>query len=339
MNIYKVDLDYESYLFDPSYIENGVQSKKIINEFEYVFFLVNKDPDCALCTSRNYDKNYLERLKKNDFVIPAITSNDEGAIKWWGNHHNYSLEKELNSKLTSARLASQKNWGFSAGMVVDSAQMARLHTKKNPEYKNWIIKRPFGFSGIGHYQFERENFNSFIVSKIITGPVLIEPLYDRVFDVGTTFIVEDGVIKRQFMVENTIFENGGFRGGVGAPDVDKFKKYIQGKYHYDLSELEKITQDIAQEYIKMGAIKNIQIDSFVYKHDGQLKLYPLVEVNYRKTMGLVIQSLADKYERTIEWRVNSKKEIEKMTNFYDDTTMIRLSPDGTHFQTYLKYLS
>ncbi|MBY0540555.1 MAG: hemagglutinin repeat-containing protein, partial [Campylobacterales bacterium] len=61
----------------------------------------------------------LERLKKNDFIIPAITSNEEGAIKWWGNHHNYSLEKELNSKLTSARLASQKNWGFSAGISLD----------------------------------------------------------------------------------------------------------------------------------------------------------------------------------------------------------------------------
>ena len=40
---YKVDLDYESFLFDPNYFEENPANLKIIKEFEYVFFLINKD--------------------------------------------------------------------------------------------------------------------------------------------------------------------------------------------------------------------------------------------------------------------------------------------------------
>lgn len=143
------------------------------------------------------------------------------------------------------------------------------------------------------------------------------------------------------MVENFNSPQGGFKGGAGADTVDKFKKYIQDKYQYDLSDLEVITKKIADEYLQMGAISNIQIDSFVYLEDNQMKLYPLVEVNYRKTMGLVIQTLADKYPeaKRVEWIVKSQKEIAEDSDFYNRGEMTRLSPDGTHFQTYLKVIS
>ena len=87
----------------------------------------------------------------------------------------------------------------------------------------------------------------------------------------------------------------------------------------------------------MGAINNIQIDSFIYIEDGAMKLYPLVEVNYRKTMGLVIQSLAEEFSQysRIEWILRTKKETEE--DFYiTNGEMIRLSPDGTYFNSYLK---
>lgn len=138
------------------------------------------------------------------------------------------------------------------------------------------------------------------------------------------------------MVENFNSSQGGFRGGVGTSNVDNFKKYISDRYSYSLDSLEEITREIAAAYLKMGAIGNVQIDSFVYEEDGELKLYPLVEVNYRKTMGLVIQSLADKSSGDrIEWLVRTKKEIDDDTDFYKRGDIKRLSPDGTHFQTYL----
>lgn len=337
MKTYKVDLDYESFLFDSNYTEDSVSNLKIIREFEYIFFLVNKN-ECTLKNARDYEKNYLNKLKTLDFFIPQFNPRATNAISWWGNRHNYSTEQILNSKITSAELGVKNNWGFYCGAIVKSSDEVEDHVKKFPQYKNWIIKRPHSFSGIGHYQFNSDNMNKFIMSKTIQGEVLLEPLYKRVFDVGTTFVIEDGIINRQFMVENINSANGGFKGGVGASSLDKFKKYILEKYDYDLSELEETTKDIAQKYLDMGAINNIQIDSFVYEEDGHLKLYPLVEVNYRKTMGLVIQALADKYPdcKNVEWVIRTKKEIDEDTDFYKRCELIRLSPDGTHFQTYLK---
>jgi hypothetical protein len=115
--------------------------------------------------------------------------------------------------------------------------------------------------------------------------------------------------------------------------VDKFKKYILEKYHYSLDELEKITHEIADYYLKLGAKSNIQIDSFIYEKEGKLFLYPLVEVNYRKTMGLVIQGLADKHAEAshVEWRVLSSKEVtEELKNW------IKVSPEGNYFRSFYK---
>lgn len=338
MKTYKVDLDYESFLFDPNYIEDSPASLKVIKEFEYIFFLVNQE-SCILKNSRPYDKNYLNKLKALGFVIPELRPDAKNAESWWGNRHDYAIEKILNSKTTSAQLAKKRNWGFFHGALVKNTSEIEGHLKNYPEYKNWIIKRPHGFSGIGHYQFKSDALNKFILEKILVGEVLLEPLYNRVFDIGTTFVIENRIIKRQFMVENINSPQGGFKGGVGASDVDKFKKYINEKYHYSLDELESITREIAKAYLEMGAINNIQIDSFVYEENGKLKLYPLVEVNYRKTMGLVIQTLADKYPECnrITWFVKSQKEITSDSDFYTSNgEMTRLSPDGTHFMTYLK---
>jgi hypothetical protein len=337
MKIYKVDLDYESFLFDPNYREDASNYQKIIREFEYIFFLVNKNP-CVLKNYRDYDKNYLTKMQNLGFYIPKLDQFARVSEGWWGTHHNYAIEQTLNSKITSAKLATEHGWGFFQGALVSTIDEIKAHCEKFPQYKSWMIKRPHGFSGIGHYQFESSNINAFIISKILVGEVLLEPVYKRVFDIGTTFEIVDGIIQRQFMVENFNSPQGGFRGGVGCSDVDKFKKYIQEKYSYNLDELETITQEIARCYLDIGAISNIQIDSFVYLEDGEMKLYPLVEVNYRKTMGLVIQSLADKYPeaKRVEWLVRTQKEISEDKNFYNQGDIKRLSPDGTHFQAYFK---
>jgi hypothetical protein len=340
MKTYKVDLDYESFLFDPNYIEDSSTAQKIIREFEYIFFLVNKQ-NCYLKNIRTYEKNYLNKLQRLNFFIPELKPDEKNAESWWGNRHDYNLEQTLNSKITSAEIALENNWGLFNGAVVKTSDEIEAHIKNHPQFQNWIIKRPHGFSGIGHYQLTSNNINKFILNKILVGPVLLEPMHTRVFDIGTTFVAEKGEIKRQFMVENVNSPQGGFKGGVGASDVDKFKKYIAEKYSYSLDELEKITQEIAKKYLAMGAINNIQIDSFVYLENDELKLYPLVEVNYRKTMGLVIQSLADKYPESsrIEWIVKTQKEISEDSDFYNRGELVRLSPDGTHFQTYLKNIS
>jgi hypothetical protein len=331
MKTYKVDLDYEASLFDPHYNPDLPKYQKIIREFEYVFFLVEKEKS-ILKNSKDYEKKYLDHLRSLHFTIPDLNSKTTEFEFWWGKHHNLHIEQFLNSKLTSAQLAKERGWGFAEGAIVSNFSELKNHLAAFPERKKWIIKKPHSFSGIGHFKFGKDELSESVISKVLTEPSLLEPEYERLFDIGTTFIIENGQIKNHFMVENFNSENGGFKGGAGSSNVDKFKKYILGKYHFDLSALENVTKKIAAEYVSMGAVSNVQIDSFIYKESDELKLYPLVEVNYRKTMGLVIQSLAEKNPDVsfVEWRIEPSKNIDS----YSDWT--KLSPEGNHFHSYFK---
>lgn len=331
---YKVDLDYEASLFDPQYQEDSPTNQKIIKEFEYVFFLVNQKK-AILKNCRSYQKSYLDMLSKMGFVVPELNPNALSFDYWWGHHHNNELEKVLNSKITSSRIALLNEWGFGEGAIVETIDELMFHIKKFPQKDKWVIKSPNSFSGIGHIQFRANTLDKLLLSNILGEKFLLEPVYERIFDIGTTFEVEDGIIKRLFMVENFNSESGSFKGGAGSSDVDKFKKYIFEKYQYSLEKLEKTARLIAQEYLNLGASSNIQIDSFVYREQGEMRLYPLVEVNYRKTMGLVIQSLAEKYPESdwVEWRVESDKKIKKNPLSSD---WIRLSPEGNYFQSFFK---
>jgi len=334
MKTYKVDLDYESSLFDPVYSADSSASKRIIREFEYVFFLIEKEK-CILKNFKDYEKKYLEHLKTLGFSIPDFNPHAQKFNFWWGSHHDFKTEQLLNSKITSAKLGLEFGWGFHEGAIVSSLDELKIHLQKFPFKENWIIKRPHSFSGIGHYHFQQQALNESAIEKILSSPALLEPVYERIFDIGTTFVIENKKIQRQFMVENFNSQAGGFLGGAGSENVDKFKKYILERYSFDLSELEDVTLKIAKKYMELGAISNVQIDSFIYKDNGQLKLYPLVEVNYRKTMGLVIQSLADKFQHKshIEWKVLTAKNSGAID---ENPDWIKLSPAGNHFHSYFK---
>lgn len=334
LKTYKVDLDYEASLFDPAYQEESAANQKIIKEFEYVFFLIEKEK-YILKNYKNYDEKYLDSLRALGFIIPDFNPTATQYEYWWGHHHQRDLEQKLNSKLTSAEVAQINKWGFVEGALVESVEQLLAQMAKYPEREKWIIKHPHGFSGIGHRQFSADAFEESFFSKYSGEKVLLEPVYERVFDIGTTFEVTNGIIKRQFMVENFNSEAGNFKGGAGSSSVDKFKKYISEKYDYSLDELEKTTRKIAETYLKMGALSNIQIDSFIYREQGELKLYALVEVNYRKTMGLVIQSLAEKYpdSKFVEWKIESVKNLKK-NPLSDD--WIKISPDGNHFHSFFR---
>lgn len=331
---FKVDLDYEASLFDSHYQELAPANQKTIREFEYVFFLVQKNKS-ILKNIRSYDKKYLEKLQALGFVIPQLKPDAPLYDYWWGHHHDKELEKTLNSKLTSAEMAKAFRWGFQEGAIVGNLQELKDHIGRFPLKEKWIIKRAHSFSGIGHYQFNRHSMDEDVLTKILNEKILLEPVYERLFDIGTTLVVENGILKRSFMVENFNSKAGGFKGGVGCSQVDKFKKYIHEKYSYSLDELEKITLSIGEKYLALGAKSNIQIDSFVYLESGELKLYPLVEVNYRKTMGLVIQALADHYPEAqrLEWKIESAKTL-KSNPVGED--WIKISPEGNHFQSFFK---
>ena len=331
---FKINLDYEASLFDPNYLESSSASHKIIREFEYIYFIVQKEKS-IIKNFKGYEEKYLNSLRGMGFVIPTFAPKATLYEYWWGSHHNRELEQKLNSKLTSVIVAQENNWGFQEGAIVENMEQLKSHLNKNPYREKWILKNAHGFSGIGHFQFSSSSLDELeknIVLKCKNEKLLLEPYYERMFDIGTTFVINMGVVESKFMVENFNSPSGRFSGGVGARDANVFKEYIFKKYSYSLNELELITDKIAKCYLNMGAQCNVQIDSFVYKENGKLKLYSLVEVNYRKTMGLVIQALCETFKITnlIEWRIESAK------HNFTSAGWTKISPEGNHFHSYFK---
>lgn len=327
MKAYFVDLDYENFLFDPNYSPNNSKNIAAIKEFEYVFFLVNKNP-CILKNIKNYSENYLNKLRELKFNIPQLNSEVKNYEKWWGRREDVELEKNLNSKITSAEVARKLNCGFEHGLIVTSLEEVNQHIANLP-FKKYILKSPFSFSGIGHIIFEKEQ------TPLIQfhTPYLLEPVYDRVFDLGVTFEMLNGNFSRMFIVENFNNQKGSFKGGMGANNLENFISIIQEKYQFDLKPYLEKYREIFEEYKKLGAVNNVQIDSFVYRDelDSGLKLYQLVEVNYRKTMGLVIQSLAEHFSaKYIEWRITHTGEYENQLEY------IKLSPENNKFNSYVR---
>jgi hypothetical protein len=323
MNTYKVNLDYESYLFDPYYQENAQKSISMIKEFEYVFFVINKEK-CKLKNFREYDQVYLGKMKKLGFVVPEFNSSENNFTNWWGSQLDLELEKKLNSKITSAQIALENKWGMFDGAIVENQAEAIAHIKKITR-ENWILKNPFGVSGSGHQVYTGQQFS---------GSHLLEPIHQRVFDIGTTFEMVDGKLTNTFMVLNLNSKNGSFKGGIAGKNNNIFKDYIFKNCGYDLSLLEETLFKVFNHYKKLGANSNIQIDSFVYLEDGNMKLYPLVEVNYRKTMGLVLNGLSQHFSsELIEWKVTHTNEFES------NSTWIKLSPEGNRFKSYVRTIA
>lgn len=345
--VHRVDIDYESYLFDPSYTEKEEKYLKLIKEYEYIYFLINTENNSILKNHKIYHQDYLDYLKDLQFKIPILQPDALVSYGWWGNHHNKQLEQMLNSKITSASLAMANNWGFEKGAIVETLMELKNHVELFPTIELWIIKNPTGFSGTGNKQFRSSQLNIKYYIDILhgilsIGKALIEPYHDRIFDIGTTYEIKNGIITNYFMIENFISKSDGFIGGCGCSTINKFKDYIKQKYNYNLDDLLNITKHIVNYYISLGARDNIQIDSFIYKSDtnNDLLLYPLVEVNYRKTMGLVINHLVNKSDPNsnyLEWRIENIKHKKNNMNSYSPCDgWIRLSPDDNIFQSYFK---
>ena len=329
-NYLLINLDYESYLFDSHYHENADQFVKTLREFEYVYFPFAKSND-DLLVHDEFSQQDLEHYQKLGFEIPKLTLKKKRNIHrpieyWWGKKHNKELEIFLNSKNTSIEIAGKYGWGFDKGGKIESLEELTMHLNAHPEVEEWILKNPFGMSGKGHYLFSK---NQKIPEHIIKSRTLLEPLYKRILDIGTTYEIENGEIKNRFQVINFNDHIGQFKGAGTTSDV-KFWKYLfddilKVGYEKVLTQLDQI----AQIYLAFNPENNIQIDSFFYlNYKNEICFYPLVEVNCRKTMGLVAHKLSLKHpELFCEWRFSDEYLINQSNDKLVES--FQLSPKHT----------
>lgn len=312
-----VNLDFELSL-------NGVHQKNannIIAEFEYIYFFINRDESRSLVAHRNYSKIYLDYLNakgiKTSFVYEKETANN-----WWGSLENIDIAKKLNSKVFAYNYTLQfQNY--------PEAQIVKNLSEINISAGKYILKNDTGVSGNGNYIFSLpgEIKEDAIVKKIGNGPYLVQPFLERVTDFGITLDLEN---ETYFANENFMGQFGRFGGGRVLSN-EKLKELLDS-FEGDFDFIKMI-----KEFKKMGARGTLQFDNFTYRcsDTGELKLYFMCEINYRKTMGLVIKELSNRNQFG-EWHIFPKGLKEKehrvlLERYWHNDNILVTSPENSRF--------
>lgn len=262
--IFHLDFNFETILAESKINLKGA------SWFDHIFYFINDSKNAVLKTHYPYDQQYLEYI--SSLGVSSTKTVFKGSSKpWWGNYTDLELSKKLNSKIEMSQLGVEKKW-IPIPTIIDSSRVSELSFPI-------IAREEWGFSGKGLYTFnEKENL------KLPKGRYVLSSKVNKERDFGITF---DLCENSYFVVENFIDESGQFKGGMVISN-DDFKKIIGPKNS-------SILKEIRETLVAMGARESFQIDTFTYTEG----FHPFVEVNYRKTMGLMVKALEkffkDKY--------------------------------------------
>lgn len=280
-----VNFHYENQLFDTSLTE--FQIKKINKNFEYIALLWGGVE--ALYTLEDYPKEYLEKVKTitQESINLSSYRGETDYDSFWGDLSDLALARLVNSKETSFQIGQELKINPKGRIVSDYEELiSLLHELSFP----LVIRLNSSIAGRGVFRFYSqsellESFNKIKNRFWSAGNIIIEPLYNRFLDFGVLYR------EKFYFYENLIDHRGQFRGIVIRPEHEFFQ-HLQLSLSPD--ELKNIYQLILDSYRRLG-LKEIQVDSFLYQNQkGERCLYPLVEVNARKTMGEFALRIHDK---------------------------------------------
>jgi hypothetical protein len=299
----KVNIDYESVLF-----HGQIGSTQINQSLEFLAFFLQDQP---ILTARKYSPEYLAHVSKISGVTPR-TSESGKASNWWGPLKDLEEERFLNSKITSTELSISHRW-VEAKIIQSPEELAESY----PE--NYFFKDPFSMSGRG-FRPARE------ASHLTKFPQILEPILPRRYDFSH-YIFPDG---RVVAYENKVDEKFQYKGtrfqDWRNPTVENFSFYgeVSQREWNRFHERLRLIQDFYRRPTSFG----YSVDSFIYENN----IYPLCEVNYRRTMGWIAYELSARYAQDFPWTQFLIQKAQK--DFYKKVArenVLVLSPGDTRF--------
>jgi hypothetical protein len=283
MKAIRVNADYESVLFQNKQLP-------VVNEtLEPLALFLSTTP---IITKKIYSEEFLEYVEDLTERKPVLKK--EGPSEnWWGPLKDLELERKLNSKVMSAELIRNEGW------CPDTHIVQSLDNLPDLKGKIYLAKNPFGMSGQNFCRVEEGRLEN-LERMLKNGPVIIEPLLDRVYDFSH-YIFANGIkIAYQNIVDEKFQYKGTHFTDYTQPLVEGFPFYSEiDEKEWELfrNRLETIIEIYQSSELATG----FSIDSFVYREDGKLRIRELSEVNYRRTMGQVAFELSLRFGGLRKW--------------------------------------
>ena len=283
MKAIKVNADYEVVLF------TGQLAPKQLNEaIEFIPFFLDTRP---VLSTKHYSADYLSYIEMITGHKPVTVSHGPSE-NWWGDLKNLNLEKMLNSKITSTEVIVGNKWCDATFVIKENFDDTQIVWDRH-----YIVKDPFGMSG---QKFEILSGPKSTNEMMKKGPVILEPLFNRVHDFSHYIFPDGKSIAYQNFVDSRFQYKGSFYPKLSESNISNLSFYSE----IDPSEWMKFKTQfdkIVETYRNMGATGGFSIDSFTYREDGILKIRTMSEVNYRRTMGRVAFELGERFASQSGW--------------------------------------
>jgi hypothetical protein len=192
------------------------------------------------------------------------------------------IVKKVNSKTYSTQVTA-KLYIAKGGMIIYTADELLLHGAQMFSRTPLVIKDPFGVSGSGNISVNREitlrSIAKHLQSQERQGKhteLIIEPLLAKETDFSCqAYLDRDGSFK---IISVQIMDNEGFRFS-GIREADEAFMNVLNASHYFLH-----IEQVAGELFIEGYYGPLCFDSMVLKTG---EVVPIVEINARKSMGLI----------------------------------------------------
>jgi len=274
-------------------------------QFLPLFFAAEDD---YILTTHSPSKEYLSLIKKilgnkelphfitydNREKLPDLTCISWGPsqqiVKWTANRNiSYTIPKEwekikqVNSKAFSYHYSPLKESCLIFNFSDLSTWLAQQDYPK-------VLKTCFGLSATGHLIINQEH-DLKKIEKFCQDewnghlPLIGEPWLKRVFDFSTQwYLSPDG---KSQLLGSTVFQtrkNGGYLGTFAGTTEILFDPYLSHLYEHI-----EIAKKVLQDLFSQGYFGHIGIDALLYycSTENKIKLYPVVEINGRKTLSYV----------------------------------------------------
>lgn len=192
--------------------------------------------------------------------------------------------------------------------------------------KEVVIKAPLALSGRGLQFIDSERLLLQYkpwVEGVLTkqGQVIIEPKLNRIFDYSLQLNLDEKRKRLQGLARFISNDRGRYQGGILASpyiDIDQNIKaslfnVSKGKLNFDQLN-SKLTDFVYEKLKTLGVDTAIGVDCFVYRNNlGEVKVKPLVEINFRYNMGRLKVDLSKKIKTGSVglWRVLPKKSFKE----------------------------
>lgn len=297
----KVNIDYESVLF------RGKPSPVANHALEFLAFYLQ---DLPVLTDLTYDAAFCERIERIS-GRKVRTVKKGNAANWWGPLADPEHEKWLNSKITSTELAIAEGW-------TDAKIISKSEVKSLQLSRSMIVKDPFGMSGKGVINLSPMKDNH--LPAFLPDQLIVESKHNRRFDFSH-FVFPDGetiayenIVDERFQYRGTIIDTTlSFSPLISKAEWDKFNRAL----------------DRIREFYGEVQPFGYSVDSFVYEEGGELKIFPLCEINARRTMGFLAYEFAKLLGNGRKCALSLKQPI--------FTQSIKLSPDGAFFDVFFSH--